>query len=475
MSKNNVGEKALKAGIGYTIGNILVKGISFLSIPIFARLLTVTDYGIYNTFSSYVSILSVIIGFALHVSIKNANIDYKKKINEYCSSISLLILFNTVFLIIISFIGRREISSFLALEHDYFTILIVIESFGMMMITFYNSVLAIEYRYKEYLGVSLVFSVMGILLSVIFVVFLFPEQKYLGRILGTLISAVIIGLYIFYALYRLNKPTINIEYWKYGLKISLPIIPHGLSQIVLAQFDRLMIKKLTGSYDAGIYSFAYNIGTIFQVVVNSLDTAWAQWFFDQMYEKKYNKIKKVANLYAGLVAFFAWGLMLISPELITIMGGAKYNDSKYVALPIVLAMFYSYMYYFPSSVEYYYKKTKIIAVGTMIAASLNIILNAIFIPQYGYIAAAYTTVACYLVYYIMHMFFAYKIHGKNIFDNFIHISILIGLTVAMFFCQLIIDNVLLRYFVLGISIALFLIVVLKNKTKVLSMLSSNKE
>ena len=470
-----MGEKALKAGIGYTIGNILVKGISFLSIPIFARLLTVTDYGIYNTFSSYVSILSVIIGFALHVSIKNANIDYKEKISEYCSSISLLILFNTVFLIIISLIAKSAISESLSLEHDYFAVLIVIESFGMMMITFYNSVLAIEYRYKEYLSVSLAFSIMGILLSVIFVVFLFPEQKYLGRILGTLISAVFIGIYIFYALYRLNKPTINIEYWKYGLKISLPIIPHGLSQIILAQFDRLMIKKLTGSYDAGIYSFAYNIGTIFQVIVNSLDTAWAQWFFDQMYEKQYNKIKKVANIYAGIVAFLAWGLMLISPELIIIMGGIKYNESKYVALPIVLAMFYSYMYYFPSSVEYYYKKTKIIALGTMIAACLNIILNAIFIPQYGYVAAAYTTVVCYLVYYIMHMFFAYKIHGKNIFDNVVHMCIVIGLTIAMFFCQFIIDKILLRYFILVFSIVLFFIVVLKKKTRILSMVKGIEE
>lgn len=112
-SKNNVGEKVLKAGIGYTIGNILVKGISFLSIPIFARLVTVTDYGIYNTFSSYVSILSVIIGFALHASIKNANIDYKEKINEYCSSISLLILFNTVFLMVISLIWKK--SSFIVI------------------------------------------------------------------------------------------------------------------------------------------------------------------------------------------------------------------------------------------------------------------------------------------------------------------------------------------------------------------------
>lgn len=49
MAIISTNKKALHAGIGYTIGNILVKGISFISIPIFARLLSVNDYGIVNT------------------------------------------------------------------------------------------------------------------------------------------------------------------------------------------------------------------------------------------------------------------------------------------------------------------------------------------------------------------------------------------------------------------------------------------
>ena len=54
-------KKAFKAGLGYTIGNILIKGISFISVPVFARILTIGDYGIVNTFTAYVSIISIII------------------------------------------------------------------------------------------------------------------------------------------------------------------------------------------------------------------------------------------------------------------------------------------------------------------------------------------------------------------------------------------------------------------------------
>ena len=82
-------KKAIKAGVGYTIGNLLIKSVGFLSIPIFTRLLSSTEYGIFNSYLAYESIVFIIIGFALHSSIKNAKYKYKDKFNEYCSSILL--------------------------------------------------------------------------------------------------------------------------------------------------------------------------------------------------------------------------------------------------------------------------------------------------------------------------------------------------------------------------------------------------
>ena len=74
MKKRN---KSVKAGIGYVIGNYLIKGLSFLTIPIFTRLLNTTDYGKYNTFLAYESIIFLFIGLALHSSYKNARYKYK--------------------------------------------------------------------------------------------------------------------------------------------------------------------------------------------------------------------------------------------------------------------------------------------------------------------------------------------------------------------------------------------------------------
>lgn len=153
------------------------------------------------------------------------------------------------------------------------------------------------------------------------------------------------------------------------MAISLPTVPHGLSQLLLNQFDRIMIKSIIGSTEAGLYSFAYNVGMIFQVITNSMDTAWAPWFFEKMKAKEYPAIRRAASAYVVFVSIGAMALALISPEVILIAGGSKYSDSRYVTMPIVLSMYYAFLYTLPSSVEYYYKKTKLIALGTMLAAA----------------------------------------------------------------------------------------------------------
>lgn len=416
MANESSGKKALKAGLGYTVGNMLVKGLSFLAIPLFARLMTVEDFGIYSTFSSYVMIVTVLAGFTLHTSVRNAKLDYVDLTGSYCSSVTLLVIGNSLLLLALSLVFASPLARILSLEQPYLPALIVLESFGMAMLTFYNSVLSVDYKYKEYLVLSLVYAVAGIGGSVLLILTLCRGQGYLGRILGTLIPAVLVGIYVVFRLWRKDRPRISREYWRYGMAISLPTVPHGLSQLLLNQFDRIMIKSIIGSTEAGLYSFAYNVGMIFQVITNSMDTAWAPWFFEKMKAREYPAIRRAASAYVIFVSIGAMALALISPEVILIAGGSKYSDSRYVTMPIVLSMYYAFLYTLPSSVEYYYKKTKLIALGSMLAAGMNILLNAVFIPAFGYVAAAYTTVACYLLYYLLHVALSWWVHKGMVYD-----------------------------------------------------------
>ena len=63
--------KNVKASSWYLIGNLFDKAIAFLTIPIFTRLLSTTDYGIENTYISYVTILTIVLGLSMESSIQS--------------------------------------------------------------------------------------------------------------------------------------------------------------------------------------------------------------------------------------------------------------------------------------------------------------------------------------------------------------------------------------------------------------------
>ena len=58
-SNNNV--KALKSGIWYTAANFLTKSIGFITTPIFTRLMTHDEFGLYNNFTSWTSTLTILV------------------------------------------------------------------------------------------------------------------------------------------------------------------------------------------------------------------------------------------------------------------------------------------------------------------------------------------------------------------------------------------------------------------------------
>ena len=406
--------KVLKAGIGYTIGNYLIKGLGFFTIPIFARLMTTEDYGIYNTYAAYDGIFFVIIGLALHSSFKNAKYKYKNDLEKYISSCVGLSIVNLGLWLIIGNIFYFAYSG--TIEFSRFIInILILNSYANAIILYFNVYVGLDYHYKLFLKIAAVNAISSVILSIILILNL--GDGYLGRIWGTAVPAITISIYIICFFFRKAKPQFNKEYWKYALNYSLPIIPHGLSQVVLSQFDRIMITNMVGKVESGVYSFGYNIYTLINVTATALDNVWGPWFYEQMNAKNYIDIRKKSSMYALGMLAFSTIIVFVAPEMVVFLGGSKYSNATYIVIPIVIGGFFSFLYTLPVQVEYFYEKTKFIATGTICAALLNIILNFIFIKHYGYVAAAYTTLITYFLYFVFHYILANIIHKCSIYNT----------------------------------------------------------
>ncbi len=400
--------KALRSGIGYTIGNILIKGINFLTLPIFSRLLSPEEFGVYNVFASYDLILFVVIGLALHSSIRSGNLEFRGKIDAYTSSISLIYIFNGLVALTVAMLFRRQLGQILDLSPIALTML-VLGSFASAVITLYNTRISLDYAYKKYLLVSACSSIFNVLLSLGLILTVFSADRALGRIIGSILPPFIISLILLAVMYRTEKPKFSKDYWKFGITYSLPVVPHGISQVLLAQFGRIMIREMEGDGPAGIYSLAGNIKLVLTIITDSIATAWTTWFYGRMDEGDTQSIRKRSVQLMGLFFILTVGLMALSPELVWILGGKEYALAKFVAIPMVLDAFILFLYNIVVPSEYYAKKTGFIMAGTMVAAVINICLNYVFIQKFGFLAVGYTTLFAYVCYLALHLAISRKL------------------------------------------------------------------
>lgn len=453
----------VKIGAIYTLSNVIVKGISFLTTPLFTRLMSQSEYGEFNGIASWVNIISVIITLNLYSSINRAKYDYEDTINKYMSSILILGAFFSIVCWIIVEYNIDFFEHILSMERIYIRSIMLYASLSPVIQT-----LLAKYRmfneYKKVIALTwltLLVSTMGSLVLVIIM-----DNRLLGRVIGNYVLISIISIVLGIIVIARGR-CFSYKHCAYALSLAIPLIPHELSGILLSSSDRIIIGQLCGAKDAALYSLASTIGMIITVLLSSLNQAWIPWFYDNIYKKNTDIIQKVSKWYIRLFALGCIGLMLIGPELILIFGGKSYMPSMYVIPPVCLAVGLQFVYTLYVNIEFYIKKTSMISIATVLATVVNIALNYIMIPIFGYMAAAYTTVAGYLLMAVFHYFIVVKrTEYGNLYNKRDIISCLILLSVAMGVSMFLYVNTIVRYIIIIICIIVAIIGGCNNKDKI---------
>jgi O-antigen/teichoic acid export membrane protein len=252
--------------------------------------------------------------------------------------------------------------------------------------------------------------------SIILIVWVFPNERYLGRILGSAMPMIIIAIVLSASILKKGRTVYEAEYWKYALSIGLPLIPHVVSQSLLSQFDRIMIRNMVNDASSGIYSYIYTICTITYIICTSLDNAWTPWVYIKLKAGDGDNIKAAGRWYTLLFAVLTLGFICVMPELVKLIADESYWPGEDLLIPLSLANYCVFLYMLPVGLEYYHKKTRYISLGTISAALLNLILNYFAILNFGYKAAAYTTMVSYLALFCFHLLIARRLGFGRLYD-----------------------------------------------------------
>lgn len=395
-----------KASAFYLIGSLFNKGFAFLTVPIFTRILSTTDYGIVTTYNSWISILSMVMGFAIHMGIRAAFIDYKEKIDDFVSvTTTFTLLCGGVMCL---FIGGG--AYLLRINVDLtLIVLCLLQGLATALVQNYSMYLMMQYRYKFRTALMILPNLLSVGASVFAILFVVKTDLYMGRIVPTALINAAFGLITVALVYARSHVLYNREYLKYGLAISMPLVLHGIALNILSQSDRTMITWLADASQTGVYSLIYNFSMIATVITTSLYGVWVPWFTERLKNREIKSINDLAVDYINLMTYAMVGVMFVGPEVVKLLASSKYWEGISIIPPVVLANYIIFAYTLYVNIEHFYKKTPYITVNTLIAAGSNLILNYIFIPLYGYVAAAYTTLFSYLLAFVLHARYAKKL------------------------------------------------------------------
>lgn len=437
-----------KSAIWFAACSILQKGISFITVPIFTRLLTTEQYGTYSLYLSWLQILTVVTSLYLyHGVFNNGMTKYDKDRDVYISSMQGLTLTITAAVFVVYLVAQNFWSELLGLA-QIFIIMMFIEMSVTPALHFWSGRQRFEFKYKRLVTVTLEKSAINPILGIVMV--LLAQEKDIARVTSVVITEVLFCGTVMIYQYAKGKRFVHTEYWKYALGLAIPLLPHYLSGIILNQGDRVMIDRMVGKSEVAFYSVAYNIGLLVQIFTRAITNSFTPWMYQKIKKKDYFGIAKTVNFLLAIIGVISAGLMMCSPELVLIFGSSKYASAVYVIPPVAASVFFIFLYNILAIPQFYFERTRFLATSSFVAAALNIGLNYIFIKRYGFIAAGYTTLTCYVLYSVGHYFVSKKVlkdclDGVELFDQkFILLLSIILIAIGMG-CNFIFDYLYIRY------------------------------
>lgn len=385
------------------LGPVILNSINFFTIPIFTRFLGPEQYGIVSVYTAWVGIFSIVFGLQVQGSIGTAMVRFEaKELKFYLSSILILGLLFAAFCLFLGWLFSGVLARVLLLDGIKLG-LMGFQAVGGFVIAFSGIAFVFYKKAKNSFWVNISTAVSTTVLSLMLIMYYFPtDQLYLGKMYGMAVPIAVIaaGLAIYFI--KEGRGSFNLRYVKFCIPICLPLIFHGLSQIILGQSDRIMLQHMLGNGPTGIYSFMITFSGVLLAIYGALNNTWVPFYYDDLkagfLEKIAAKTKNYIFIYSIMVIVF----LLWAPEVIKIFAPPSFWQSIDLLPLFVLGNYFNFLYSFPVNFEFFHKTTYTIAIGTICAAAVNIGGNYLLIPQWGVWGAALATLLAHILLFSFH-------------------------------------------------------------------------
>ena len=250
-----------RAGLWFVACTMLQKCISFITVPIFTRIMPTEEYGLYSTYLSWYSILTVFCTLNMH-SVVYVNdytkADTQREKDEAAVPLLSLSTLLTIVVFIIYLIFHSWLDKLIGLPFALVCLLFAQILFEPP-VNFWSMQQRFEYNYVILVARTIAMVVLNAVLGITFV-WLASSNEAIARACSIVLVQVIFGGIFYVYFWKRAGKLFSTKGWKHALEVQLPLLPHSLSLTILSSSDRIMISNMVGVTKAGMYSCAYSAG-----------------------------------------------------------------------------------------------------------------------------------------------------------------------------------------------------------------------
>ncbi len=398
-------KKLFSHSLIYALGPQIPKIAAIFVLPLITRYLTSEDYGIYGVLTSYIGILTGVADLGFSVILVNSFYQYPKRWPIIWKQLHFyLICWSLIYSLLMALTLLITIPT--NQGHQTLNIILLV----CLPSLFFNSTIVLASRYYQFAQkplyiamTSAIVGVVAIFLNLYTIAYL--KMGYMGWFLSTALATCVqftLFVYPVFFKYKLG-PIISFRklFLLKHLKVSLPTIPHNYSSYLLNSSDRIVMDNLKVRIgEIGKFNLAYTFGNYFEFFGNAIGMAIGP-FYTGIIAKGTDKSERDYHFVTHWLqySFLLAGILLSlwSKELMDML---IKNDELRNVYPLTIIIIMGYVcrpYYWAIITRLQFKEqTKQLWKISFIAGVLNVVLNLIFVPIYGIMAAAVTTFAALL-------------------------------------------------------------------------------
>lgn len=464
LKKYNNLSPSIRASFWFLFANIFQKSVMVIFTPIFTRIMTVEEYSKYAVFQSWETIFTVFATLSIsNYATAKALVEFKDDKDKFISSAEFLTTVLTVCILgiyIIIYFVYGGISAFPL----WIMILLFFDILGVAFFSFWSQMERFNLRYKALAIVSILMGVLSPALALICIALSESFGLYKGwaRIIGLVTTNSLVGVFVYYLSYKKSKVLFCTKYWKFCFSYCIPLIPHFLAMAFLQRIGQLFVDRYCGSNMSGIYALANTLAMLMMVVNDAFTKTLVPWTYQKLSEKKYKDVNQPVIFALMIIAFIDLAMAFVAPEIVSIFANKTYAQAIYAVPPLVAVCYFGFLYNTFANIEYYFKETKLVSFASIIAGIVILFFNYIFVPKFGFLAAAYSSLLSYIVYALMHYCFMKKtlkkhLNGIQVYNNTLIFKISIIFIIIVLCVPLLYHFLFIRYLILIVGLVIIIV------------------